>query len=83
MIEYDIIKLNELANEYMSIKLDILFSNFFDFKSTNNIDLKIEILEWAIKNDKTIYFHERYEEEKILEKYPKSKIWDISNNITL
>ena len=35
------------------------------------------------KNDKTIYFHERYEEEKILEKYPKSKIWDISNNITL
>ena len=24
----------------MSIKLDILFSNFFDFKSTNNIDLK-------------------------------------------
>lgn len=68
--------MEKLVKEYMSSRLDIEFESYFDFESTKNIELKTEILQWCLDNDKTVSEHPRYLE--ILELRPKDEnlIWD-------
>lgn len=53
---------------------DRLFLNFFDISSDKMLDTKIEVLKQLNAGVKPIDIEDYY---KVLELYPKEKIWDL------
>ncbi len=76
-MSFENIYIKDLATQYYDITFDEIFKTFFDENSNNNIEYKIKVLEWAIKNKNNVANYENYDENIMLEKYPQTKIWDL------